>query len=706
MVIEQHLSAMRSSGLRKARSASDVAHVTSPDVLLRFVDPLVPPSSLIDNMESSRADPGKLVYVLDGEVGSRPARTHMADTVPRLPKSWQAVRLPANACSNRLTSPTVHIQAEVQQDSTTKSPTQPDTLNTLPVIHKLRKSPGAGVAVKSQRLSSAPTKLPRAAGQKRMVVSEPRPSSTPATALAASRAEKSSRIDSTMRSLARPSAGKLHGSINNFVRRPKLCHTTANAVESTSGSGTEGSPSISTGSFASRTSIAGESAKVEGLPEETLAFLQTTLHSRGSGTGCHTHQRVRDDCPRCLMRQLTPKASECRRVGGGFVLLTKTSDSGDFSGHGAWRPGGAAGRPGGGMAETINVGGVLQSDGTTLLADGTRIFADGRRILADGTILDANGNVIGNAHDCEILADGTMVMKDGTRILKDGTRLLSDGTRVMADGSRVLADGTRVMKNGTRILADGSVVLADGTTLPPGAKVLPDGTILLADGSKMLANGTKLMADGTRVLADGTKLFADGTKILADGTKVLANGTKILADGTRVLPDGTQIMADGSRVLADGTVILADGTRITGKAAKAYLEHQERERRKKARGRKPGESDEAYVARMKASGLWDTMAGDMCSDLCVWAMQNYDGLVETSMLTPFFDKFPDYKLVLATFEPFVRRPVKLWAKLRRSVVKDIGFGGAVEKMIIRDKAMKAFCADPSNAAQLGYEDPV
>ena len=126
-----------------------------------------------------------------------------------------------------------------------------------------------------------------------------------------------------------------------------------------------------------------------------------------------------------------------------------------------------------------------------------------------------------------------------------------------------------------------------GTVLPPGAKILADGTILLADGTR---------------LPPGAKVLPDGTVVMPDGTRILPDGTKILADGTRVLLDGTQILPDGSRVLPNGDVVLADGTVLTGADAEAWRNSlAEKRRRKKAKGRRPGESDKEYEARMKVS---------------------------------------------------------------------------------------------------------
>ena len=123
------------------------------------------------------------------------------------------------------------------------------------------------------------------------------------------------------------------------------------------------------------------------LKNGTVDFKEATLHSRDSAflrrPGCGLHKNHADDCPRCLMRALTPKTTTIRRVGGGFVYLTDATDIFDFNGHGSWKG--------------IPAGAIVLPNGIIILPDGTRILPDGRRILPDGTILDKDGNVIGQS---------------------------------------------------------------------------------------------------------------------------------------------------------------------------------------------------------------------------------------------------------------------------------------------------------------------
>ena len=92
----------------------------------------------------------------------------------------------------------------------------------------------------------------------------------------------------------------------------------------------------------------------------TIDWTKAKLHERlqKKQHGCGLHPRHNDDCPRCLMRSLTPRTTNAKRVGGGYVLLADNDGLHDFDGHGSWR----------GFA--LPPGAVLLPSGIILLPDG------------------------------------------------------------------------------------------------------------------------------------------------------------------------------------------------------------------------------------------------------------------------------------------------------------------------------------------------
>ena len=240
-----------------------------------------------------------------------------------------------------------------------------------------------------------------------------------------------------------------------------------------------------------------------------------------------------------------------------------------------------------------------------------------------------------------------------------------------------------MLPNGTRILPDGTVVLPDGTILPPGAKVLADGTILLADGTRVLPDGTKILADGSRILPDGTRVLADGTRVLPDGTRILADGTRILADGTKILPDGTKIMADGSVVLPDGTV-------LTGAEAAAW--------KKKRRKRQPGETDADYEKRMRNSGVWNEITGDLARDLAEFIAENHGEEASIDKLDDFWIANPQHNDTIKMYET---KAQKSWGKVKKDVTGQTKIGEIVDILRKREDALKKFCAELNQGSEEG-----